>query len=106
MKLDLHAVGLGIEILYRQFGGGDRTGAGIVGVKPRHVGEDTDLDAGLACAAVVINAAAAKATLAANSHYQPPLFGPSALLPIRHVSAASRNLRFLEAAAGSDRISW
>ena len=79
--LDLHVVGGGIEILHRHLGGGDRAGAGDVGVKARHVGEHADLDVDRlwACAAVVISAAAANARLAANFITLLPLcglFGP------------------------------
>jgi hypothetical protein len=42
-QIDRHVVGGGIEILDRQFGGNDRAGAGIVGIKARHIGEHSDL---------------------------------------------------------------
>ena len=42
--LDLHAVSRGVEILHRQFGGGDRAGSADVGIEARHVGQYADLD--------------------------------------------------------------
>jgi len=40
---DFHSVGSRVEVLHSQFGSGDRTGTGEIGVDARHVGEHTDL---------------------------------------------------------------
>ena len=71
--LDLHAVGRGIEIFDRQFGGGHRARPADIGIETRHVGQDADFDDDIVLrlcepAAVHIRAATASANLLSELH--------------------------------------
>src|SRR5262249_23527684 len=80
-ELDLHAVGLGIEIRDRELRGSHRAGAADVGIEARHIAEDGDLDdaVGVLRKGGTARRSRVRHYHAAYSFHSFPPYGPAAL---------------------------